>query len=721
MKSPLLKSLIFLLFISGKILGQSVTDSLIKELKKNIPDSTKAKIYNDISSELRYSGSFDSSLTYGKRGLEISLKNNYHLTSAKLYNTIGTSYAFLGDNQNSELHFIKAIEYSQKTNNKKILAKSYSNLGRLYFNVTKYNEAYKYYLLSLKINQEMNNKESLANNYNNIGGLFYQQEKYPEALKYYFRSDSIYNTLPQNNEQAHVKNNIANIYTELKKFDLALKYFSESFRIHQADENLLGLASIYENAGVVLLEAFKYKLLTNGALFNNNKILPSQFLDSALAFHTYAYNIYKEADYMYNFSANLTGQGFIYYYKNNLPKAIEFCKQGLLYADSTESLDRQLSACGCLNLAYEKSNDIKNAYKYYKESIKIRDSIYNKKNTEKFLHQELSFEFEKKENQLKNEQEKKNIVHQNEKKRQTIIIYSITVILILIGIFSFYVFKNYLAKKKANIELENKNELINAQKHVIEEKHKEITDSINYAERIQRSFLATKNLLDENLRDYFVFFQPKDVVSGDFYWASKLNNGQFALATADSTGHGVPGAIMSLLNITSLEKAIERHDNPADILNQTRITIIERLKKDGSKEGGKDGMDCSLISFDFKNNKFTYAAANNPVWLVRGKEILEFAPDKMPVGKHDKDSISFTQHTIDVRKEDMVYAITDGMPDQFGGPKGKKFMYKQLKELFISISHLPVNEQKENIANTLTVWKGDLEQVDDICIIGVRV
>jgi len=260
------------------------------------------------------------------------------------------------------------------------------------------------------------------------------------------------------------------------------------------------------------------------------------------------------------------------------------------------------------------------------------------------------------------------------------------------------------------------------QKHVIEEKHKEITDSINYAERIQRSFLATRQLLNENLKDYFVLFQPKDVVSGDFYWASKLLNGNFVLVTADSTGHGVPGAIMSILNISSLEKALDQGAlEPFEILNKTRATIIERLKKDGSAEGGKDGMDASLISFDFTNNKFTYAAGNNSVWVVRDNKLIELEPDKMPVGKHDKDGSSFTQRIFHLQKNDSVYSLTDGLPDQFGGPKGKKFMYKQLKELFVAIAPETMDVQKQKLVQAFNNWKGDLEQVDDVCIIGVRV
>lgn len=269
-------------------------------------------------------------------------------------------------------------------------------------------------------------------------------------------------------------------------------------------------------------------------------------------------------------------------------------------------------------------------------------------------------------------------------------------------------------------EAEKQRLIADEQKHLVQEKHKEITDSIYYAERIQKSFLATKEILHENLGEHFVLFQPKDVVSGDFYWASKLSNGNFGLATADSTGHGVPGAIMSLLNITSLETAVKYYQEPGDILNDTRKTIINRLKNDGSEHGGKDGMDCTFLSFNLNNNTITYAAANNPVWIVRNGELIELAPDKMPVGKHDFDQIPFTQHSFELKKGDCIYTLTDGLPDQFGGPKGKKFMYKRLKELLVSIAHEPMHKQGRILENAVADWRGDLEQVDDILIIGTR-
>jgi serine phosphatase RsbU (regulator of sigma subunit) len=308
--------------------------------------------------------------------------------------------------------------------------------------------------------------------------------------------------------------------------------------------------------------------------------------------------------------------------------------------------------------------------------------------------------------------------------------------LIGIGIVTFLIamngwnrnFKREVALRKiAETELQSTVSELHRTHLEVTEKHKEIKDSINYAERIQRSFLATEATLSENLNDYFVIFQPRDVVSGDFYWASQIPNGNFLLLTGDSTGHGVPGAIMSLLNITSLEKAIEHQSEPAQIFNEARMTIIDRLKNDGSIEGGKDGMDGSLISFNSDKSSLTYTSANNSIWIARlseesgNYELIELKPDKMPLGKHVHDTVSFNQTEVALEKNDVVYSFTDGFADQFGGPKGKKFMNKQLKELIVRLANLPLDEQRMIILQTFNDWKGDNEQIDDVTMIAVRI
>jgi len=281
-------------------------------------------------------------------------------------------------------------------------------------------------------------------------------------------------------------------------------------------------------------------------------------------------------------------------------------------------------------------------------------------------------------------------------------------------------------KKLEHLVAERTAEVVE-QKELIEEKQKEIVDSINYAQRIQKALLASDQLLNNNLKNYFLFFKPKDIVSGDFYWASPLANGNFALLTADSTGHGVPGAMMSMLNISCINEAINerKYTSPAQILDHARHRIIQSLSQDGSLEGGKDGMDCSLVSFDLKNKKLSYASANNPVWIVRqsenGYELIDLKSDRMPVGKHERDNVPFNEQTIELKKGDTIYTLTDGFADQFGGAKGKKFKYKPLQDFLIAHVNDSMAQQKAGLEKAFEDWRGSLEQVDDVCIIGVRI
>lgn len=229
-------------------------------------------------------------------------------------------------------------------------------------------------------------------------------------------------------------------------------------------------------------------------------------------------------------------------------------------------------------------------------------------------------------------------------------------------------------------------------------------------------------------KPFFILYKPKDIVSGDFYHAlAHQHPGHkheiFYLCAADCTGHGVPGALMSMIGISNLnESIIEKHlVHPNEILDNTRRGIIAALNPEGSEEESKDGMDCVLCAFDFKNMKLEFAAANNPLWHVRDGQLTEHKPDKMPVGVHGEDMKPFTLHTIDLKKGDIVYLFTDGYADQFGGDKGKKFKYKQLQDKLMEIHKLPMDDQKSILDNTFEKWRGNLEQVDDVCVIGIRI
>ncbi len=275
-----------------------------------------------------------------------------------------------------------------------------------------------------------------------------------------------------------------------------------------------------------------------------------------------------------------------------------------------------------------------------------------------------------------------------------------------------YFMQYYFVGKQAELKKE-----VEIQNSEIGEKNKEITDSINYAKRIQYTLLANESLLRDNLKDHFVLFKPKDIVSGDFYWATRKGH-KFYLAVCDSTGHGVPGAFMSLLNSSFLNEAINEKgiEQPNEIFNYVRKKLIESI----SQEGGKDGMDGILLCWDTRSQNLCYAAAHNTPYLISAGNGKELPADKMPIGQGERIE-DFKLHVLTLKSNDTLYLFTDGYADQFGGPKGKKFKYNHLFELLTSLNDVSFTEQKRILDATIMEWKGNLDQTDDILIIGLKV
>ena len=317
--------------------------------------------------------------------------------------------------------------------------------------------------------------------------------------------------------------------------------------------------------------------------------------------------------------------------------------------------------------------------------------------------------------------------------KQKLILYFISFVLLLFVFLAYNIYRNYRIKREANIKLEEKNRTISAQKDEIEKQRdvaamqrdqiayqkKHITDSIVYAKRIQTALLPSLELFSDDLEN-FVLYKPLDIVSGDFYWVNRFDHLQVIIA-ADSTGHGVPGAFMSMLGVSLLNEIVIAKNivMPNQILNNLRTQIISTLKQTVDEDNVKDGMDVAACMIDFNTSTLYFAGANNPLYLIRDGELIHYRPDKMPVAIHYSMN-DFTLHKIDLKKGDCFYIFSDGYADQFGGPSQRKFMSKQLKEVLVSIHEMPMIKQGARLSELFAEWQGDTPQVDDVTLIGVR-
>jgi serine phosphatase RsbU (regulator of sigma subunit) len=317
--------------------------------------------------------------------------------------------------------------------------------------------------------------------------------------------------------------------------------------------------------------------------------------------------------------------------------------------------------------------------------------------------------------------------------KQRLMLYFAIIALVLVSGLVYYIYRSYKIKKEANIKLEEKNRLISAQKDEIQKQKeiaesqrdliayqkKHITDSIQYAKRIQTALLPSLELFSDEI-DHFVLYKPRDIVSGDFYWVAKMDRQQMVIA-ADCTGHGVPGAFMSMLGVSLLNEIIlnKKITQPDIILNMLREYIIQSLKQVVQTSGIKDGMDMCVCLIDFEKNRMQFAGANNPLWIFRDGQLNEIKGDKMPVAIHDT-MLPFTNHVVDLKKGDTFYIFSDGYADQFGGPQQKKLLNKNFKALLQNLQDLPMLEQGARIDGFFEQWRKELDQIDDVCVIGIR-
>lgn len=679
--------------------SSNVFDSLLNVLNKDIQDTTRINILNALSWELEQTGNYEKSLEFSNDALLLCNK----LLSGK--------------------HDLTFINLKKST--------AYNNIGNILFEQDNYSRALENYFNALKLNEETNNQHGIANSLNNIGNIYYIQNNLEKALENYSSALKIFQKIGNKEGIGFSLNNMGIIYDGKGDYNRALETHFAALKINKEIGKKLDIADSYNNIGVIYWKKGNY--------------------DKALEYGLIVLKIFEETGNKYKIAFINSNIGVVYKDKKNFPKALEYLQKGLIMSKEIGKKDLMMDSYKWISEIYAEINQYQNALLYYQLYTQIKDSLFTEESNKHISEMDAKYETEKKEVQIrliKTEQEKERAVAANESRKEKMIRYSIIGGLIMMLIISLIIFRSLriTRKQKQIIEIqkdevsrqkdlvEEQKAVVERQKLIVEEHQKEIIDSITYAKRLQLAILPPVELIKNHLPDTFVLYKPKDIVAGDFYWMevftknlpSKGNNDSDPLeelvfiAAADCTGHGVPGAMVSVVCSNALNRTVKEFGlrETGKILDKVADLVIETFEKSG--EQIKDGMDISLLAYNKTKNIIQWSGANNPLWYIQNGKIIEIKSDKQPIGKYDNRK-SFTTHTIEPDGKTVFYLFTDGFPDQFGGPKGKKFMYKQFENNLAEISNLPMEDQHLILDKAFEKWKGSLEQVDDVTVIGVKI
>ena len=753
-----MRKILFALLVSfcwGNVSSnENLPDSLI-HYKNEKDASKKISYYLELSDKNK--NNFDLSITYLQAASYISSKINNNKLLQK--SEFKTGFVYYSNNQYPKaiFHFNKSLELSKIIYNKEAEALSLNRLGNVYQLMGKYNDALTKYEEAIAINRFLNNDQELARTLTNIGSVYRLYGNYEDAINQHFDALDIYEELNDSEGIAWSALNIGRLFKMMKNYQKSIEYVNKSLSIYKKIKKsgkpttgvtlcLKEKGSIYYQMGN-LEQAVKYSeevLLINKQ--NKNYFGVANTLSSLGMVYFNAREYSKAKNYLIK-SVHLkdslkdnTGKASILRYlgricmtQGNLSKATKNLQNSLKYALEQNLKEDEKEAYLSLSYLNERTGNKGKALEYFKKYTTLKERLNNQKINEL----ELQYEFDKKQRQIEFSQQQREIEQKAKLQKQKIFTWVFVGGFLLMIIIAYLIFKGYQRKKKTNgilrkqkqeieeqrDEIEVQRDFVTKQRDQISHQNSIITDSIEYAKRIQTALFPQDKFMNQVLGEYFVFMKPRNIVSGDFYWLAEKNN-KTIVTVADCTGHGVPGAFMSMLGITLLTEIVNQNEelHADQILETLRKNIIELLHQEYGVRGSKDGMDIALCIIDKDTLEMQYAGAYNPAYIIRNKEILELKADKMPIGiyaiRSDK---KFQKVNFKLQKDDLIYLFSDGYVDQFGGEKTCKFKPKAFKNLLLDIYTLPMSEQKEQLEQTMEQWQGEQSQLDDMMIMGMRI
>jgi len=674
------------IFLGQKTWAQNNEIDSLKILLQNAKEDTnKVILLNLLSKKSLISGAQEDFFKYAQTANYLAKKLEYQKGLANSYGVLGLGYFEQGKYPQALKNQLAALKIRESISDKMGMADSYNNIGNVHFSLHNYDEALSNHFKALKLRTNIGLHEDAFISYLNIGNVYYMKKNYAEALKnysYILEGKDSPSTL---RIRAYAFNNIGVIHKDQGNFKEALKNHFEALKIREKIEDKYGLALSYGNIGAAYKELGEYK------------------------------------------------EGEIWLHKS--VKVGKELKAKDVLKDAHEEFSKFYSAIG----------NYKSALENYKIFIIYRDSLFNEQNIKELTQATMQFDFDKKETIAKAQQEKKDAIAKQEIQKQKLVRNGFIGGLLLVLFFATFMYNRYKVTQHQKTIIEEKekethhqNKIITQQKLLVEEKNREIVESIEYALRIQTAILPPRKIVKQCLENSFILYKPKDIVAGDFYWMETVQladensrtknqlinsstNQLILFAACDCTGHGVPGAMVSVVCHNALNRAVREFGltQPSLILDKVTEIVLENFSK--SEEDIKDGMDISLCAYHTKTNTLQWAGANNPLWLIQNGELIETKANKQPVGLVENRK-PFTNHTFYLKPNTTIYLFTDGYADQFGGETSqKKLTKKRFRELILSIQNKPIYEQELILDNFITNYRKKIEQIDDILVMGVSV
>lgn len=740
-------------------------DSIWAKYKMAQTDSARIEILLEEIGYYFENENTDSAIKNYQAAYNKALTNNFKMQEAKASMYLGNVFYGQGNYENAIRNYQKAIaifEIFEKSANpdsvargKRGLSSCFSNIGNVHHSQGAFQKAIEYYNKSIALADQLlyhakdnatirDIKNTLGYCYNNLGIVYYSTNQFEKAIGYYKKSLTICEELNDLTGKAYCLNNIGAIYYAQKRYDNAILYYQRSLEINQKTGDKIGMASTLGNIANI-----HYSMADSIKVNPNSK-------------------------------------------QENLNKAIIYGLQSMKVANEIKSLPAIHSAATRLHKTYKVLGNIKKALEYSELIISTQDSMFKAEKTKAITEMEAKYHAEKKQQEIEKQQiliDKKEFqiqAQQADNKRQRILRNAFITGFLLSLLIVFALVRNYFIKqnknkvisqkniqleqayeeilassealtkqneqlKEKNDEITNHRNQIEIQQNMLKQQHGEITSSIQYALRIQRALFPSQNYLKSLPLDIFVFNLPKSIVSGDFYWVYQINH-LLVVCVADCTGHGVPGAFMSMLGMSFLNEIIRKKEitDTGKILNELRANVISALNQKNLDIPQIDGMDVGLCVYNTQTKKLQFSGANIPCWIVPCQscpitldspaktndrivfhpsvqrengsfgQIVELKPDRMPIAIYDEMN-AFQFHEYLLSKGDFVYLFTDGFKDQFGAANKTKFSGKKLRNLLVEISEKSALEQKNILITAFTRWKGPLEQIDDVTVLGFQI